>query len=63
MPQLPMLQVALDNQTLGDRNPLHTPGMIAYQHGPFCWGKDAEEAVHNAVVLEEVAAWPGSPAR
>lgn len=46
-------------QTLGDRNPLHTPGMIAYQHGPFCWGKDAEEAVHNAVVLEEVArmAW------
>lgn len=46
-------------QTLGETNPLHTPGIIAYQHGPFCWGKDAEEAVHNAVVLEEVArmAW------
>ncbi|MDD3411208.1 MAG: class II aldolase/adducin family protein, partial [Eubacteriales bacterium] len=28
-------------------------------HGPFAWGKDAMEAVHNAVVLEEVAmmAW------
>jgi len=24
-------------------------------HGPFTWGKDAKEAVHNAVVLEEVA--------
>ncbi len=46
-------------QTLADTNPLHTPGIIAYQHGPFCWGKDAEQAVHNAVVLEEVAkmAW------
>ncbi|MCG8156987.1 L-ribulose-5-phosphate 4-epimerase [Brenneria goodwinii] len=46
-------------ETLGDSNPLHTPGIIVYQHGPFCWGKDADEAVHNAVVLEEVAkmAW------
>ncbi|PWC16696.1 L-ribulose-5-phosphate 4-epimerase [Brenneria roseae subsp. roseae] len=46
-------------QTLGDSNPLHTPGIIVYQHGPFCWGQDADEAVHNAVVMEEVAkmAW------
>lgn len=46
-------------ETVGNSNPLHTPGIVAYQHGPFCWGKDAEEAVHNAVVLEEVArmAW------
>ncbi|CPR16285.1 L-ribulose-5-phosphate 4-epimerase [Brenneria goodwinii] len=46
-------------ETLGDGNPLHTPGIIVYQHGPFCWGKDADEAVHNAVVMEEVAkmAW------
>ncbi|QTF10631.1 L-ribulose-5-phosphate 4-epimerase [Brenneria izadpanahii] len=46
-------------QTLGDSNPLHTPGIVVYQHGPFCWGKDADEAVHNAVVMEEVAkmAW------
>ncbi|EPK5051859.1 L-ribulose-5-phosphate 4-epimerase [Klebsiella pneumoniae] len=46
-------------ETLGEANPLHTPGIIVYQHGPFAWGKDAHEAVHNAVVMEEVArmAW------
>ena len=31
------------------------PGVLVYSHGPFTWGKDAAEAVHNAVVLEEVA--------
>ncbi|HBR4013942.1 TPA: L-ribulose-5-phosphate 4-epimerase [Klebsiella pneumoniae] len=46
-------------ETLGEANPLHTPGIVVYQHGPFAWGKDAHEAVHNAVVMEEVArmAW------
>ncbi len=46
-------------ETLGDTNPLHTPGIVVYQHGPFSWGKDAVDAVHNAVVMEEVAkmAW------
>ena len=29
--------------------------MLCQNHGPFAWGKDAAEAVHNAVVLEEVA--------
>ena len=35
------------------------PGVVVYSHGPFTWGKDAHEAVHNSVVLEEVAmmAW------
>ena len=28
---------------------------LVYSHGPFTWGKDAHEAVHNSVVLEEVA--------
>ena len=37
------------------RNPMHTPGVLCTNHGPFTWGKDAMEAVHNAVVLEEVA--------
>lgn len=37
------------------RNPMHTPGVLCINHGPFTWGKDAKEAVHNAVVLEEVA--------
>lgn len=46
-------------ETLGDAEPLHTPGIVVYQHGPFVWGKDAHDAVHNAVVMEEVAkmAW------
>ncbi|ECZ5179646.1 hypothetical protein F8G38_13075 [Salmonella enterica] len=46
-------------ETLGEVEPLHTPGIVVYQHGPFAWGKDAHDAVHNAVVMEEVAkmAW------
>lgn len=37
----------------------HLPGVVVYSHGPFSWGKDPHEAVHNAVVMEEVAfmAW------
>jgi len=46
-------------ETLKEAEPLHTPGVVVYQHGPFAWGKDAHDAVHNAVVMEEVArmAW------
>ena len=35
------------------------PGVLVNSHGPFTWGRDASEAVHNAVVLEELAmmAW------
>lgn len=36
-------------------NPLHTPGVLVHSHAPFTWGKDPYSAVHNAVVLEEVA--------
>lgn len=36
-------------------NPDAIPGVVVANHGPFAWGKDAAEAVHNAVVLEEVA--------
>lgn len=44
-----------DNQL----DPTHVPCVLARHHGPFAWGKDPLEAVHNAVVLEEVAmmAW------
>ncbi|PVZ84650.1 L-ribulose-5-phosphate 4-epimerase [Serratia sp. S1B] len=46
-------------ETLGQQDPLYTPGIVVYQHGPFSWGRSPDEAVHNAVVLEEVAkmAW------
>lgn len=36
-------------------DPAALPAVLVKKHGPFAWGKDAEEAVHNAVVLEEVA--------
>lgn len=41
--------------TFEGKNPAHVPGVLCKNHGPFTWGKDAAEAVHNAVVLEEVA--------
>ncbi len=37
------------------RNPSHVPGVVVKNHGPFSWGKDADDAVHNAVVLEQIA--------
>lgn len=42
-------------ETFANKDPMHTPGVLVCAHGPFTWGKDAEEAVHNAVVLEQVA--------
>ena len=37
------------------KDPAAVPGCLCKNHGPFTWGRDAAEAVHNAVVLEEVA--------
>lgn len=42
-------------ETFEGKNPMFVPGVLCTNHGPFTWGKDAAEAVHNAVVLEEVA--------
>ena len=42
-------------ETIGAANPMEIPGIIVSEHAPFTWGKDAHDAVHNAVVLEEVA--------
>ena len=36
-------------------NPDDTPAVLVRNHGPFTWGTDADNAVHNAVVLEQVA--------
>lgn len=40
-------------------DPDSIPAVLVHSHGPFCWGKNPKEAVHNAVVLEEIAfmAW------
>ena len=42
-------------ETFQRRDPAAVPGVNVFSHGPFAWGKDAMEAVHNAVVMEEVA--------
>lgn len=42
-------------ETFRNLDPVAVPGVLCKNHGPFAWGKDAHEAVHNAVVLEEIA--------
>lgn len=42
-------------ETFRERNPLEVPGVLVAGHGPFTWGPEPWESVHNAVVLEELA--------
>jgi L-ribulose-5-phosphate 4-epimerase len=42
-------------ETFKKLDPMAIPGVLVNCHAPFTWGKDAHNAVHNAVVLEEVA--------
>jgi L-ribulose-5-phosphate 4-epimerase len=42
-------------ETFRNLDPMAIPGILVNNHGPFAWGKDAHDAVHNAVVLEEVS--------
>ena len=46
-------------ETFRGRDPMEIPAVLVHSHGPFTWGKDPDEAVHSAIVLEEVAfmAW------
>lgn len=46
-------------ETFEGKNPDDIPSVLVHSHGPFCWGTDPLNAVHNAVVLEELAfmAW------
>lgn len=46
-------------ETFKDKQPNDIPAVLVHSHGPFTWGTDPKNAVHNAVVLEEVAfmAW------
>jgi len=42
-------------ETFKDKDPEAIPAVLIHSHGPFTWGTDAMNAVHNAVVLEEIA--------
>lgn len=46
-------------ETFNGKSPDDIPSVLVHSHGPFCWGTDPLNAVHNAVVLEELAfmAW------
>ena len=47
--------VIVNRISSGNINPVHTPGVLVKNHGPFSWGKDADQAVYNDVVMEQVA--------
>lgn len=42
-------------ETFAGKSPADIPGVTVHSHGPFAWGRDAMDAVHNAIVMEEVA--------
>ena len=42
-------------ETMADRDALAMPGALVKNHGVFAWGTDADNAVHNAVIIEYVA--------
>lgn len=42
-------------ESFRDINGDYTPGVLVNNHGPFAWGKNPDDAVHNAVVMEQVA--------
>jgi L-ribulose-5-phosphate 4-epimerase len=42
-------------EQMGSTDPLSMPSVLVNCHGPFCWGTDADNAVYNAVSLEEIA--------
>jgi L-ribulose-5-phosphate 4-epimerase len=48
-------KVIVDTFRDGNIDPLAIPAVLVAGHGPFAWGTDANNAVHNAVVLEQVA--------
>jgi len=43
------------NEIIKDKDPFESPGIFVKNHGPFTWGRDSIEAVHNAVVLEYIS--------
>ncbi len=47
--------VIVDKFKKNEINPVHTPGVLVKNHGPFSWGTSPDNAVYNAVVMEQVA--------
>ena len=52
---IPGVNAAVLAEYFKNKDYVAMPGVLCKNHGPFAWGKDPFEAVHNAVVLEEVA--------
>ena len=50
-------------ETFKKLNPMEHPAVLVASHGPFCWGKDVHDAVHNAAVLEFIARLNGETLR
>ncbi|ADO46434.1 L-ribulose-5-phosphate 4-epimerase [[Enterobacter] lignolyticus] len=48
-------EVIIETFAQRDIDPLQIPAVLVHSHGPFAWGANAADAVHNAVVLEECA--------
>ncbi|NLS53205.1 L-ribulose-5-phosphate 4-epimerase [Hafnia alvei] len=48
-------EVIIETFAQRDIDPMQVPAVLVHSHGPFAWGRDAADAVHNAVVLEECA--------
>ena len=48
-------KVIVETLKIRDIDPLAVPAVLVASHGPFAWGTDPKNAVHNAVVLEELA--------
>ncbi len=42
-------------ETFVNIDPMAVPSVLVHSHGPFCWGADVEEAVYNAIALEEIS--------
>lgn len=48
-------KVIIETFAEGSIDPMAVPGVLISGHGPFAWGKNGQDAVHNAVVMEEIA--------
>jgi len=46
---------AIQENQVTENDALRIPGILVKQHGPFSWGRNAADAVHNAVVMEQLA--------